>query len=419
MDVQHARPAIRVAVAAPFEQLVGLHARAAEYADEIELCGAISDADRVLEQARRLQPEVLLLSAELGVGGEEFTERLATLAPATRLVLLVDGAPDAIRGVPAVAAAAGAAELRGAIVGAARPVEVETAPPAHLRPGSEPDVTPDATAADQDASVTSDKPSEGRSRSGAHLVVVFGGKGGVGKSVVAANLATVLARSGARVGLLDLNLQFGDAGLLLRVESHPATIERVAYAAAAGALDDAALENAMATTAEGLRVLLSPRSPEAADLVTAAGLQSVLAAMARRFDHLVVDTPAHLEERVVAAIEAADSVLLVTSASLTAVKDAKATLRLFQSLGIERDRVGVVLNLTAARSRVTAADVERALHFPVRATLEFEARMEDCIDRGVPVVVRHASSPFSAGVRHLAEHEEQLRVRERQTRPAG
>jgi pilus assembly protein CpaE len=450
MDSEQVRPAIRVAVAAPFPQLVAIHRRAAEYADEIELCGAISDAARVLEQTRRLQPEVLLLSDQLGLDEAEFFTGLNAIAPTTRLVMLIEG--DARGGSFAdglVRGDASALELREAIVGVAGRIDADTAPPAHARQGppesgdafAEPDETrwfsemhdqgPSASAAagaleaspDDTAlasALAADDPVGQAPRVGsgepaptpepapqacARTVLVFSGKGGVGKSVVATNLATALAVAGSRVALVDLNLQYGDAGVLLHLESHPTTIEALAAVASAGArLDAPSIDAAMATTPEGLRVLLAPRSPEFADLVTAASLGAILNEIARTHDYLVVDSPAHLEERILGVIEMADQVLLVTSSNITAVKDTKTTLRLLQSLGIEAERVAVVLNQTRTRVSFAAEDIERALRFPLLATLPYEPRMDESIDSGRPLVLSEPRSGFSKQLRLVVDH---------------
>jgi MinD-like ATPase involved in chromosome partitioning or flagellar assembly len=446
MDSEQVRPAIRVAVAAPFPQLVAIHRRAAEYADEIELCGAISDATRVLEQTRRLQPEVLLLSDQLGFDEAEFFARLTAIAPATRLVMLVEGDAGGARFADAmVSGDASALELREAIAGAAGRIDADTAPPAHARqgavgigdafpepdetrwfsemhdqvpaaasgPASSDDATPasaaaasepvaPAAAAGSEDSAAATKPAEQRY---AHTVLVFSGKGGVGKSVVATNLATALAMSGSQVALVDLNLQYGDAGVLLHLESHPTTIEALAAVASAGArLDAQSIDAAMATTPEGLRVLLAPRSPEFADLVTAASLGAILNELARTHDYLVVDSPAHLEERILGVIEMADLILLVTSSNITAVKDTKTTLRLLQSLGIEAERVAVVLNQTRTRGSFAAEDIERSLRFPLLARLPYEPRMDESIDSGRPLVLSEPRSGFSKQLRLVVEH---------------
>jgi MinD-like ATPase involved in chromosome partitioning or flagellar assembly len=435
MDREQATPTIRVVVAAPFAMIVAIHGRAAEYADEIDFCGATSDASRVLEQVLRLQPEVLLLSEDLGFDDADFFTQLSDAAPATRLVMLVDGDASASRSFADVVVSrdAVADELRAAILTAARRVDAPTAPPAHSGAGDHggsAEEPPPAAAGFEGDSEQAGAPTSGVAKppaeteqptvpasappADAHAeaperlartVLVFSGKGGVGKSVVATNLATALAVGGSRVALVDLNLQYGDVGVLLHLEGHSTTIDALAGAAAAAQpLDAALVEGAMAVTAEGLRVLLAPRSPEFADLVTAASLGAILTEVGRTHDYLVVDSPAHLEERILGVMEVADQILMVTSSNITAVKDTKMTLRLLQSLGIEPARVAIILNQTRARTAFPAEDIERALRFPLLANLPHEPRMDESLDNGRPLVLSEPRSAFSKQLQLVVDH---------------
>jgi MinD-like ATPase involved in chromosome partitioning or flagellar assembly len=117
-----------------------------------------------------------------------------------------------------------------------------------------------------------------------------------------------------------------------------------------------------------------------------------------------VDTPAHLEERILGVMEAADHVLLITSSSIAAVKDTKMTLRLLQSLGIEPGRVGVIVNHTTAKVGFSTEDIERALRFPLLATLPFEPRMHESIDGGRPLVLSEPRSGFSKQLQLVIAH---------------
>ena len=67
MDQSQPGPAIRVVLAAPFKEIVGIHERMSEYADELDVCGVVSDAAVVAGQTELLQPEVLVLSENLGI----------------------------------------------------------------------------------------------------------------------------------------------------------------------------------------------------------------------------------------------------------------------------------------------------------------------------------------------------------------
>src|ERR1039457_877175 len=133
MDRERSRPGIRVAVAAPFSEVVRIHESKAGDADGVGGWRVNSSAEAVLEQARLLQPDVLLLSEGLGTNGADTLAQLSALAPATRLVMLVTGTPDAAPLIAdgAVRLGAPAAELRAAIMAVTGRGNQEVAPPAH------------------------------------------------------------------------------------------------------------------------------------------------------------------------------------------------------------------------------------------------------------------------------------------------
>lgn len=204
------------------------------------------------------------------------------------------------------------------------------------------------------------------------------------------------------MALVDLDLQFGDVAVLLAVEAHPTSIESLAQQGEQVERDY--LEDVMVTGPEEVRALLAPTSPEFADLVTASSVRAILRELGRAYDYVVVDAPAHLEERVLEVMESADQVLLVTSFNLTAIKDTKVTLRLLQSLGIDRDRIAVVLSQTRPRVGFSREEIERTLQFAVLAHLPHEPRMDEAVDGGRPFVVAEPRSEFSRQVRLIADH---------------
>ena len=76
---------------------------------------------------------------------------------------------------------------------------------------------------------------------------------------------------------------------------------------------------------------------------------------------MVIDTPSHIDERVLEAFELADRILLVTSFNLSAVRGTKATLLLLEALGVDMDGVDVVLNHTRPRENYRREDIETIL----------------------------------------------------------
>jgi MinD-like ATPase involved in chromosome partitioning or flagellar assembly len=246
------------------------------------------------------------------------------------------------------------------------------------------------------------RPVRRRSRDHAELVVVFSGKGGVGKSLIATNLAVALAADGERAAIVDLDLQFGDVAVMLHAESHPTAID--ALAQQGEQVDAEFIEEVMATGPEGVRALLAPASPEFADLVNTANLRAILRELAKEYDHIVVDTPSHLEERNLEAIEMADQIVVVTSFNFAAIKDTKVTLKLLQSLGVDRDKICVVLNQTRAKVSFQRSEVEESLRFRVLTVLPFEPRLDDFIDNGQQMVTAEPKAEFSRQFRLLVDH---------------
>jgi MinD-like ATPase involved in chromosome partitioning or flagellar assembly len=242
------------------------------------------------------------------------------------------------------------------------------------------------------------RPGRGR----AEVVVVFSGKGGVGTSLVATNLAVALAAEQERVALIDLDLQFGDVAVMLHAEGHPTAID--ALAQQGEQVDIEFIEEVMAPGPEGVRALLAPASPEFADLVNTASLRAILRELAKTYDHIVVDTPSHLEERNLEAIEMASQIIVVTSFSFAAIKDTKVTLKLLQSLGVDRDSICVVLNQTRAKASFQRAEVEDSLRFRVLTVLPFEPKVDDYFDNGQQIVTADPKAEFSKQFRVLVDH---------------
>jgi len=246
------------------------------------------------------------------------------------------------------------------------------------------------------------RPSRRSGRKPSELFVVFAGKGGVGKSVVSTNLASALAKDGARVAIIDLDLQFGDVGVMLGVE-HPHTIEELVPLG--DQMESEFLEEILGTGPEGVRVLLAPTSPELADLVTAGTLRAIVRELSKSYDYIVIDAAAHLEERTLEVIEMADHIVVVTAFNVTAVKDTKITLKLLQSLGIDREKIAVILNQTRAKTNFTREEVEDSLRFRIVTQLPFDPRIVDeAVDHGKPFVLSEPRSEISRQFRTLVDY---------------
>jgi pilus assembly protein CpaE len=238
------------------------------------------------------------------------------------------------------------------------------------------------------------------SQGGGQITVVFSGKGGVGKSLIATNLASAIAAaSGSEVGLIDLDLQFGDLGLLLNVRPSTSMSNVVdGYPD----LDSEFLRSLMASGPGGIKLLAAPPSPELADLVEPEHVRALLHGLRGIFQNVVVDLGAHLDDRSLEAVQVADQILLVTDLELSTIKNARVALTLFDRLGISPARVFVVLNRSDVKTPVTPDQVEQHLKHPVSAQVPTDTSMvQESVRQAIPLVRLHPQAPLSRAVRDL------------------
>jgi pilus assembly protein CpaE len=234
----------------------------------------------------------------------------------------------------------------------------------------------------------------------ARVVTVFAAKGGCGKSTLATNLAMALAEDGKRrVCLVDLDLAFGDVGIMLQL----APDRGIADAANTRERVDATLVRALLTPyAAGVDVLLAPVGPTEAERIGRDLITRVLAAVRAMADFVIVDTPAHFTEAVLAALDVSDVHLLVATPDIPALKNLRIALDMLDLLGLPIQNRLIVLNRCDAKVGLTGADIDRVLQASPDAQVPSSRDVPLSINRGVPIVVDKPNHPVSKAIRELA-----------------
>lgn len=215
------------------------------------------------------------------------------------------------------------------------------------------------------------------------VIVVFGPKGGVGRSTVATNLAVGLAQLyGRHVALVDADLWFGDLRVLLDLQSDKSF---ATLADRADQLDLDALSDVLVPHSTGIRVLLAPQSPELVETIPQGLPARAVAAYRSLFDYVVVDTHNSMEEHTLQLLETADRILLVTTPEMSAIRQMAQVLKLAPTLGWH-DRTFLVLN--RANSGVQVDRLEQSLGMRVDArVVSAGPRIVDAANRGRPALL--------------------------------
>lgn len=233
------------------------------------------------------------------------------------------------------------------------------------------------------------------------ILPVFGAKGGVGQSVIAVNLALAIHEvTEARVVLLDGNMPSGDVGALLDIYPKYSLGDLLPHA---DALDAELLGAVLGRHSSGIEVIVAPSHIELNDAAEAAPLKKILLTLRDRFDYVVVDCAPLTARCAQSTLETADSVLLVTTAEVTAIRRAQSFLQEIRSVLAEPGLLFGVLNRYERKDDVTTHEIEEALRIEFAAVIPNDpAVVTTSVNKGVPYVLSRRKSKVSKCVLALA-----------------
>lgn len=210
---------------------------------------------------------------------------------------------------------------------------------------------------------------------------------GCGKTFVAANTAFFLARTGARVVLVDLDLQFGEVRTTLRARADFSIVDAVLTESDGQDLD-ALLPELLVSLPLGFDVLAAPRDPADADRVGPGDVARVIDALRARADYVVVDTPTGLAAHVLPVLDVTDRLLTVGTPDRPSLHNMGVFLRTLDRLGLASD-VALVLN----KAETDTPDLPEHLPDCLRAVLPYDRDVPRSINHGVPILEAAPGSP--------------------------
>ena len=239
---------------------------------------------------------------------------------------------------------------------------------------------------------------------GATVLAITSGKGGVGKTNIAANLSICLAAEHQRVVLMDADLGLGNLDVVLNIQSRY-NLSHVM----SGRRD---LEQIVHLGPLGIEVICGGSGIETlANLNTfqRQRLLDGLDALQSRSDYLIIDTGAGIQSNVVAFCLASDQTLVVTTPEPTAMTDAYAMIKVLTANGYA-GRISVVVNMAQSVSegrmvyRQIADVASRFLDVPVydAGVLCRDDLLVSAVRKRMPVVLAYPKSPFASALKEIS-----------------
>ena len=224
-----------------------------------------------------------------------------------------------------------------------------------------------------------------------NIIVIYSPQGGVGCTTIATNLAAGLMRKGIKVLLIDADLQFGDVGVFLKLQSQSTLADLVHKI---DDLDTDFFDSVVATHESGLKVLLGPQRPEFAEEVESipTAVARIIEKIASSYDFIIVDTSRRIDEQFLSLTDIASKVFLIATPTLASVKNTRFVIDLFDRLNYPPDKSALVLNRVEddrSRSRVTIPTdvIEKHLKKATVAKIPLnEQVILSAVNKGVPAI---------------------------------
>ncbi len=248
------------------------------------------------------------------------------------------------------------------------------------------------------------------------VFTVSSASGGAGKTFYCTNLAYFLhSRSGARTCILDLDLQFGEVAVALRLQPRY-TISDILERDDEEQSLEKYIEEYVAVHETGVRVLAAPKRPPDADRVQATHVARVLEALRCRFDYVIVDTPAALTETVLTALELSDLVHVLVTLDVPALRNMSALLQTLDQLGLASEHIRLVLNKVERDLGVDTDQLAKLFPRGFLMELPYLREVTKSFNLGTPILSMAPTSEISRSMEAafrplLPEHSERDGVR--------
>jgi pilus assembly protein CpaE len=242
--------------------------------------------------------------------------------------------------------------------------------------------------------------SGGAARPAGRITAVYSTKGGLGVTTMAANLAVCLAEQtpGSTV-LLDLDTRQSDITTLLNLQPTYSVLDAFENV---DRLDESFLSGLLLKHRSGLLVLPGPTRMERVQLA-AEQVRTVLEVIRSHFANVVLDLRHDLDTGTIAALEAADTILFLTSLDVCALRSGAAGITAFRHLGLSVQKLKLIVMREDTGEDVTLKHGRDTLGLPIFWKVPSDYRsVVASINGGEPVVTASPRSKVAKNIRQLA-----------------
>lgn len=235
------------------------------------------------------------------------------------------------------------------------------------------------------------------------VVSFFSTFGNSGGTLLAVNVATTLAsQHRARVALLDFNMLFGKAGLLLGLKPQNTILDALHDPQR---LDPVFLKALMCAHESGLQILAAP-AHLGTEPVQASAVNTLLNTVSEQFDVIIIDLPRQVSDWTLALMRRSDRVMLVTQNNLSAIRNTTQLLTHLPQHDVLNSNLEVVNNHAMTRFSSTSVEqMKRVLGVEYAHRVRHDSSSAQAAeDRSLPLAQVAPHSPLTVDCAHLADY---------------
>ncbi|MBS3072815.1 cell division ATPase MinD [Candidatus Pacearchaeota archaeon] len=225
-------------------------------------------------------------------------------------------------------------------------------------------------------------------------IIITSGKGGVGKTTTAVNLATAMNSMNEDVTLIDLNLTTPNVGLHLGAPVVPITLNHVLSGKAE--LVDAIYEHE-----SGTKIIPSSLSVRELKKLNSKSLSSISKDVKKISDIIIFDGAAGLGQEAISAMALAEDVIIITNPEMPSVTDALKTAKVAEEMGKNVSGV-IVTRVRGKRSEMSLQSIQEMLELPILGVVPEDDNAQEALSMRNAITLTHPRSKASKAYMQIA-----------------
>lgn len=358
--------------------------RLLEYEDDIEIVDFAENGLIAIDKVKEHNPDVVLMDINMPVmDGLTATTRLQVEAPRVQIIIVsVQDDPNYMR----------EAIRAGAVDFVAKPISSDELAEAirrayNKRPAPAP-AQPQQPVQQPGMPGMPGMPYPQQRRRRGTVITILGPKGGVGKTTVAINLAIGIARSSQdkRVVVVDGNVFFGDVGVFVNTRGQYSVVDMALMAEVPEEIDQQSVNQILVAHESGVKLIVAPPNPGETGGISAKNMLNMLEYLKSDFDYIIVDTATYFDDVLVAAIQGADRLIMVSQPLMPALKDTRIMFNELIAADYSLEDVMLILNKVPRENRITADQISNFLRHQVQMEIPYDSAADEAVNRGVPLI---------------------------------